>query len=86
MIAVETKPVRLQAVQWNGPQDAPELTAQYLCMGLKRWGCHNMERGFQTLMEGHWIVVGEEGSRWPRTYTNSAFHQKFKVIEEGQHA
>jgi hypothetical protein len=82
VIAVETKPERMSALQWHQPGDAADLGEQsYRFAGDLRYGLHSMT-GMQRLTPGDWIVFAAVG--WPQVYSSGEFHNKFKIIEEGQ--
>lgn len=86
VITVTTRPVRLHAAQWHKPGDCLELVGpkvihSFRLKGFVEWGCHNMRDGLQMLKPGWWIVVGEDGSTWPRTYSPEGFAAKFSIVE-----
>lgn len=81
MITVETRPQRLQAMQWHQPGDAAELGVQaYRFAGELRYGLHTMT-GMQRVTPGDWIVL--HGDMTANVYSPGEFNQKFKIIEEG---
>lgn len=80
MIAVETRPERMQAVQWHQPGDARELGEEsYRLASEERHGIPTLH-GMKRLRPGDWIVLGNDGQK--RVMSNGEFHNKFKVIEE----
>ncbi|MBI2770033.1 MAG: hypothetical protein HYX47_10445 [Burkholderiales bacterium] len=83
MITVETKPVRMLALQWNKPGDGSELAGvieSYRLGNQQRWGVVSLQ-GTQPLHPGDWIVIS--GSR-AQVYSPGEFAQKFNVIDEGE--
>lgn len=83
MIAIETRPVRLTAMQWHQPGDCFGVVVSDRFAGQVRYGVHSMDRGFQTVAPGDWIVLGEGGTQSPHVYGQKEFHHKFKIVEEG---
>jgi hypothetical protein len=83
LITVETRPVRLTAMQWHQPGDCEGVVVTDRFAGKVRFGVHSMD-GFQVVQPGDWIVLGEKGQLSQRVYGNAEFHHKFKIIEEGQ--
>ncbi len=83
MITVETRPVRLTAMQWHQPGDCEGVVVADRFAGKIRFGVHSMD-GFQAVHAGDWIVLGEKGQQSLRVYGAAEFHHKFKVIEEEQ--
>lgn len=82
MITVETLPVRMSALQWHKPGDGQELgVVSYRYGDHDRYGLHALG-GMQRVNPGDWIVLTPQGKT--QVLTNTAFHQQFKIIEEGQ--
>lgn len=79
MIAVETRPVRMSAVQWHQPGDAAELGVQAYRHGSEiRYGLPTMS-GMQRVTQGVWIVVATGHAQ---VYSPGEFNNKFKIVEE----
>lgn len=83
MIKIETRPVRLSAMQWHQPGDCEGVVVSHRFAGQVRFGVHSMDAGFQPVKPGDWIVLGEKGTQSPHVYGQAEFHHKFKIIEEG---
>jgi hypothetical protein len=83
VITVETRPVRLTALQWHQPGDCEGVVVTDRFAGKVRFGVHSME-GFRVVQPGDWIVLGEKSQLGLRVYGNAEFHHKFKLIEESQ--
>jgi hypothetical protein len=82
VIEVETRPVRMRALQWNGEGDGAEVgVVRYFLGKQPRFGLQTMT-GMQRVQPGDWIVLGTSGD--PQVYAPGEFHHKFKIIEEGQ--
>lgn len=79
MITVETKPMRLSALQWHKPGDCVELGVVAYKVGREtRYGLHCME-GFMRITAGDWIVLADGKTH---VYSPGEFNNKFKIIEE----
>jgi len=84
VLTVETKPERMQAVQWHRPGDANDIGEQsYRLAAEERHGIPTME-GMKPLHPGDWIVLCNDGRK--RVLSNGEFHHRFNVIEETQDA
>ena len=80
MITVETRPVRMSAVQWHQPGDAEELGVQSYRHGAGiRYGLPTMA-GLLRVTSGVWIVL--EGIGRAQVYSPVEFNHKFKIIEQ----
>lgn len=79
MISVETRPVRMAALQWHKPGDGAELGVRMYRVGdQERYGLHTMA-GMQPVTAGDWIVLANGAAR---VYSPGEFNHKFKIIEE----
>jgi hypothetical protein len=84
VIAVETRPVRLGAMQWHQPGDCEGVVVSDRYAGQVRYGVHSMDHGFQPVKAGSWIVLSEKSLHSAVVYSEAEFHHKFKIIEEGK--
>jgi hypothetical protein len=83
VITIETRPVRLAALQWHQPGDAAELGVRpYRFASEVRYGLHSMNV-MQRVTAGDWIVLGANGTA--QVYSLGEFNHKFKIIEEVSH-
>ncbi|MGA0569607.1 hypothetical protein ACO2Q9_02680 [Variovorax sp. VNK109] len=88
MLKVRSRPQEFMAVQWHQPGDASEVEVRdplRTRAGDERWGVHSMDRGFQALLPGSWIVFNEGNTLSPHVYAPARFHALFEVAEEEQH-
>jgi hypothetical protein len=42
---------------------------------------HSLDRGFQPVAPGDWVVIGEGNTQSPHVYANTHFHNVFEIIE-----
>lgn len=78
MIAVETLPVRMVAVQWHEPGDCADLVKPYQHGQETRYGVHEAH-GMQRVTPGCWIVLSNGAAR---VYGREEFAHRFRIVEE----
>lgn len=83
MITVQTRPLRLGAIQWHKPGDATEFGETPYRRGSEtRYGVHSASRGMQPLSPGYWIVLGVDGGLGAQVFGPEEFNQRFLIVEE----
>lgn len=83
MITVQTRPVRLGAMQWHKPGDATEFGVTPYRRGSEtRYGVHSASRGMQPLKPGDWIVLGMDGGLGAQVFGPEEFNARFLIVEE----